>query len=254
MVASVLPYDENAFFGARTSESTKTETGAKAMLAHARSPAERKRAVATAIKTGLPLHKIEEFMDWVDAMCECDTTTLECTDTLTAACESSERTGKADFTLVLQNDQSQIPPVVEFLASRAAQVGAVDSMEQMRIGLALEEALVNALYHGNLEIDSDSTGTEQMCRHDLAQCRLGQQPFCDRRIRVVAILARNAAVFIIRDEGRGFDPSRLPDPTDEANLGRCCGRGVFLMRSLMDQVTFNAIGNEVTMVRRWTRN
>ncbi len=254
MVASVLPYDENAFFGARTSESTKTETGAKAMLAHARSPAERKRAVATGIKPGLPLHKIEEFMDWVDTMCESDMTTLDCNDTLSAIWESGECPGKAEFTLVLQNDQSQIPRVVEFLASQATQAGAGDSMEQMRIGLALEEALVNALYHGNLEIDSDSTDTEQMCRHDVAQWRLGQQPFCDRRIRVVASLARDAAVFVIRDEGRGFDPSRLPDPTDEANLGRCCGRGVFLMRSLMDQVTFNAIGNEVTMVRRWTRS
>ena len=112
MVASARPLRRKRVFGAKMSESTKTGTGVKLLLAHARSPAEPKRAVATAIKTGLPLHKIEEFMDWVDAMCECDTTTLKCTDTLTAVCESSECLGKADFTLALKNDQSQISPRV----------------------------------------------------------------------------------------------------------------------------------------------
>jgi anti-sigma regulatory factor (Ser/Thr protein kinase) len=156
-----------------------------------------------------------------------------------------------EFVFVLPNDQAQIPPVVEFLAAQATRVAACDAIEQMRIGLALEEALVNALYHGNLEINTDAADTEQMCRHDVAKYRRLYQPFCDRRIRVIASIARSAAVFVIRDEGRGFDPRRLPDPTDDANLGRASGRGVFLMRSLMDQVIFNEIGNEVTMIRRW---
>jgi anti-sigma regulatory factor (Ser/Thr protein kinase) len=122
----------------------------------------------------------------------------------------------------------------------------------MRICLALEEALANALYHGNLEINNDELDTEQVCRHDLAEQRRQQPPFCDRRIRVHATIGRQAAAFVIRDDGRGFDPNRLPDPTDERNLERICGRGVFLMRSLMDEVRFNEIGNEVTLVRRWS--
>jgi anti-sigma regulatory factor (Ser/Thr protein kinase) len=156
-----------------------------------------------------------------------------------------------EYSFVLANDQSEIGPLVEFLALEAIQASACDSMEQMKIGLALEEALVNALYHGNLEIDSDCADTEQICRHDLAQRRIGQQPYCDRRIRVEARFCRNAAVFVVRDEGPGFDPTQLPDPTDEINLSRCSGRGVYLMRSLMDEVMFNEIGNEVTMIRRF---
>jgi anti-sigma regulatory factor (Ser/Thr protein kinase) len=124
-------------------------------------------------------------------------------------------------------------------------------MEQMRIRLALEEALVNALYHGNLEIDSDTADSQQMCRHDRAIWRRSQRPFCDRHIRVLATIACDAAVFVVRDEGRGFDPSLLSDPTNDANLERTTGRGVFLMRSLMDRVIYNEIGNEVTMIRRF---
>ena len=57
----------------------------------------------------------------------------------------------------------------------------------------------------------------------------------------------------IRDEGDGFDPSKLPDPTDPENLDRPCGRGVMLMRAFMDDVRYNATGNEVTLVRKRIR-
>jgi anti-sigma regulatory factor (Ser/Thr protein kinase) len=156
-----------------------------------------------------------------------------------------------EFSFVLPNDQGRVSPVIEFLATEAARVAEADPAEQMRIGLALEEAVANALYHGNLEIHSNDANTEQMCRHDLAQLRRRQEPFCNRRIRIVAMIAPEAAVFVVRDDGCGFDPRELADPTDEANLERPCGRGVFLMRNLMDEVRFNMIGNEVTLVRRW---
>jgi anti-sigma regulatory factor (Ser/Thr protein kinase) len=159
---------------------------------------------------------------------------------------TNENGENAEFEFVLPNDHEQIAPVVEFLASEAIRLAASDSTEQMRISLALEEALVNALYHGNLEISSDADSW-----YDLAQRRRSQRPFCDRRIRVLATITRSWAAFVVRDEGRGFDPSQLADPTDDAHLGRPSGRGVFLMRNLMDDVIFNDIGNEVTMVRRW---
>jgi anti-sigma regulatory factor (Ser/Thr protein kinase) len=157
----------------------------------------------------------------------------------------------AEFVFVLPNDQARIAPVVEFLASQAIRISNCDPTEEARISLALDEALTNALFHGNLEIDSDVADTEQMCRLDVARCRRTQRPFCDRRIRVLATIARHVAVFVIRDEGRGFDFKDLPDPTHDANLERTSGRGVFLMRSLMDQVLYNEIGNEVTMIRRF---
>ena len=58
------------------------------------------------------------------------------------------------------------------------------------------------------------------------------------------------ARFTIRDEGPGFDPAMLSNPTQAENLERCSGRGLLLMRMFMDEVTFNSIGNEVTLVKR----
>ena len=57
-------------------------------------------------------------------------------------------------------------------------------------------------------------------------------------------------MFVVRDEGHGFDAGNLPDPTDPHNIELASGRGVLLMRSFMDEVMFNETGNEVTMVKR----
>ena len=61
---------------------------------------------------------------------------------------------------------------------------------------------------------------------------------------------RDEAVFSVRDEGEGFDPSTLPDPCDPANLEKVSGRGVYLMRSFMDEVRFDDNGRMVTLVKR----
>ncbi len=55
---------------------------------------------------------------------------------------------------------------------------------------------------------------------------------------------------MIRDEGQGFDLASLPDPTLPQNLERRTGRGLFLIRTFMDEVRHNAVGNEITMVKR----
>jgi len=55
---------------------------------------------------------------------------------------------------------------------------------------------------------------------------------------------------VVRDEGSGFDPAALPDPTAPANLERVSGRGVLLLRTFMDEVIYNELGNAVTLVKR----
>jgi anti-sigma regulatory factor (Ser/Thr protein kinase) len=67
-------------------------------------------------------------------------------------------------------------------------------------------------------------------------------------------LTSESAQFKIRDEGPGFDPQTLPDPTDPEYLERPSGRGVLLMKSFMDKVTYNDSGNEVTMTKVVTQN
>jgi anti-sigma regulatory factor (Ser/Thr protein kinase) len=114
----------------------------------------------------------------------------------------------------------------------------------------LREALLNALYHGNLEVSSRERDKGIGTIQAVADERAGQAPYRDRRIYVDSRLARDEAVFVVRDEGRGFDPTSLPDPTDPANLENLSGRGVLLMKTFMDEVVYNSTGNQVTLVKR----
>ncbi|MDP7269286.1 MAG: ATP-binding protein, partial [Pirellulales bacterium] len=72
----------------------------------------------------------------------------------------------------------------------------------------------------------------------------------DRKIEVEIELSPTEAVVTVGDQGSGFDPTSLPDPTDPENLEKISGRGVLLMRSFMDVVEFNAQGNQVKMIKR----
>ena len=92
------------------------------------------------------------------------------------------------------------------------------------IHLAMEEALVNAIKHGN-----------------------GRSP--DKMVDVLCCLSPDRVCIRITDEGDGFDPESVPDPTDEDNLEIPSGRGLMLMRCYMDSVEFNARGNQVTMTK-----
>jgi serine/threonine-protein kinase RsbW len=92
------------------------------------------------------------------------------------------------------------------------------------IRLALEEALVNAIKHGNQLDRSKKVRITFRVEADRFECR-------------------------ISDDGPGFDPSEVPDPTAVENLERPCGRGLMLMRHYMNEVVFNDRGNSVSMHR-----
>ena len=149
----------------------------------------------------------------------------------------------------LENDNALIPPMVNHLLEEAARMGVCDEVDRTRIGVALEESLVNALCHGNLEVGSELRGDDDEAYYNLLAERRGMEPYCSRRIHLDVIFTCDSAKFAIRDEGPGFNPDDLPDPTDPANLEKACGRGVLLMRSFMDEVSFNDAGNCVTLVK-----
>ena len=113
----------------------------------------------------------------------------------------------------------------------------------------MEEALLNSLYHGNLEVSSDLRDEETSAYEQLAKERITKEPFRDRVIHVRVKLTPELARFEIRDEGPGFDLSSIPNPTDPEYLERPSGRGMLLMRSFMDEMTYNNAGNQVTLVK-----
>ena len=150
----------------------------------------------------------------------------------------------------IENDQELITSLVQYLQHGAACMGVCDDHDRVRTGVALQEALTNASFHGNLEVSSSLREVDHRAYYDLARERTVLAPYSQRLIHVSARYTLDAAEFCIRDEGPGFDRSSLPDPTDPANLERPCGRGLLLMQTFMDEVKYNAAGNEVTMVKR----
>jgi anti-sigma regulatory factor (Ser/Thr protein kinase) len=121
-----------------------------------------------------------------------------------------------------------------------------------RVAVALTEALLNGILHGNLELDSRLRQEDEATYERMSEFRRLWPPYRDRRFHVRARLSQREAVYVIRDEGSGFDPSTLPDPTDPAHLERTTGRGLLMIRAFMDGVSFNAAGNEITLLKRRT--
>jgi serine/threonine-protein kinase RsbW len=105
---------------------------------------------------------------------------------------------------------------------------AFSEMDIFSIKLALEEAIVNAIKHGN-----------QMDRN---KC-----------VRVAYRVELHRFDVMIVDEGPGFDPEDVPDPTAPENLERPCGRGLLLMRHYMSDIRYVGTGNTVVM-SKWSKN
>lgn len=124
-----------------------------------------------------------------------------------------------------------------------------DKLSMMRISTALAEAMINAIDHGNLELDSKLREDTGLDYRKLGNERMKVAPYKDRRVYVTVKLTTEQAHITIRDEGKGFDPATLPDPTDPENLLKPSGRGVMLMRSFLDDVFYNEHGNEVTLIK-----
>jgi serine/threonine-protein kinase RsbW len=118
----------------------------------------------------------------------------------------------------------EVAPLVEDLAAALADLG-YPHRDCLGVRLALEEAVVNGLRHGN-------GGDPSKCVK--VRYRVGPE----------AVLAE------VEDEGPGFDPSRVPDPTRPEHLARPGGRGLLLMRHFMTRVEFGGRGNRVTLCKR----
>ena len=105
----------------------------------------------------------------------------------------------------------------------------MSDMDLPDMQLALEEGLANAIKHGN-QLDTS------------------------KKVTVECYLNEDVVRIVIQDEGEGFDPNDVPDPTLPENLDKPSGRGVMLMKAFMDDVIYNDVGNQLTFIKRCTFN
>jgi serine/threonine-protein kinase RsbW len=114
--------------------------------------------------------------------------------------------------------------VLDYLMKRVEKLGVIRP-EQSNLFVALDEAFVNAVKHGN--------------KFDVMKL-----------VRVIAEVSKDEARFTIEDEGEGFDVQSIPDPLDPENLFKTSGRGVLFIYNIMDEVSYNDRGNRLTMVKK----
>lgn len=161
-----------------------------------------------------------------------------------------ESLSRQEIEFVLDNDVALIPPLVSFLEDCLLKMKLCEQAGLILLGVALHEALTNSIYHGNLELSSSLKEQDEKRYYSLAEERRRQFPYRDRRVYVTTTLTREQVIFAIRDEGPGFDPSTLPDPTDPTNLERVSGRGLLLIQTFMDHIEHNDKGNQIIMVKK----
>ncbi len=157
---------------------------------------------------------------------------------------------QAETSFELKPTLRDLDNVIAHVQDETRRLGVCDEADLVRVGTALHEAITNATEHGNLELPSSIREEDPGKFRTLVAQRSRQLPYCRRRVTVRSCVTRDEARITVIDEGPGFDPSKLPDPTDPENIGKVSGRGVFLIRTFMDEVHFNDNGNEITMIKR----
>ncbi len=131
------------------------------------------------------------------------------------------------FDVIIPSDTLRGQEVQERIIGLMHQFGFSDR-DIFSMRLALEEGIINAIKHGN--------------RMDLTKSVRITWGISDARVRVV-----------ILDEGVGFNPGDIPDPTADENLERPSGRGIMLMKAFLDLMRYNERGNELTLEKKNTR-
>jgi CheY-like chemotaxis protein len=183
---------------------------------------------------------------------------LETVDSvLAAACFEQQQRKLQEYWLQtelrfrLENDPDLISPLVNHVQQYLRQCSRCDETEVIRIGIALQEALTNAIYCGNLELDMElrRKAPDEFLRQ--ADERRRADPYAHRRVHVTISETPFEGKYVVCDEGLGFNVSAaLPRPEDPTNLDRSRGRGLFLIRNFMSELQHNASGNEITMIHR----
>ncbi len=130
---------------------------------------------------------------------------------------------RRDMVLELPTDVRTIEHAVDYVIGRCPCCEEQARRLHLNFRVGLTEALSNAMLYGNSRDPS-------------------------KRVLVEIAFQLGSIQARVTDQGPGFDPSSVPDPTTPENISRSCGRGLFLMRKLLDEVFYNDQGNQVTLV------
>ncbi len=147
---------------------------------------------------------------------------------------------------VLENDLALIGPLIEHLQNN---LPSWSDRDRLQIGMAMDEALMNAMHHGNLEVESKLREQDDQNYYSEVRKRNGLHPYRQRKVKLEVEFSDQHICMQISDEGPGFDPCKVADPCEGQSLRKVSGRGLFLIKAFMDQVAHNQQGNQITMTK-----
>ena len=147
----------------------------------------------------------------------------------------------------IKSDLTQVQQLVGLVRTVLASMPDCHATEAIRVSLALEEGLLNALVHGSLELTDHVRQKGFASNADYFKTRCQQSPYCERMIDAELDVDSHGVKFVVRDEGPGFDANELSSVDGYGPFESGFGRGLTLMRSFMHQVRFNGSGNELTL-------
>ncbi len=153
---------------------------------------------------------------------------------------------KTEFEFDLDNDPSIVDPLIDMVQQVAISQGLLVNNSRVQLGVALENALLNAMIRGNLELSREAM---PVMNQEMIEERNSQAPYNQRRVYFRSLVTPESAQFTVRDQGPGFNTSEILKSSDPDSFRDGTGRGLVLMQAFMDEVVFDATGNEVTMTK-----
>ncbi|MBD3673275.1 MAG: ATP-binding protein [Planctomycetaceae bacterium] len=165
-------------------------------------------------------------------------------------CNDVTLRAEGELNYVLRSDHKKIADFSEHLSNLTGLIFCTNKTACMQIELALVEALNNSLIHGNFEISSDVRCLDDDTYFDLLEERQNSSPYRERHLYVTYRWNRQYVSIHIRDQGDGFDVSAIREAADDEEPDdKPTGRGIIMIKGLMDEVHYNSTGNEITMIK-----
>lgn len=163
-------------------------------------------------------------------------------------------TSMLQYELKLDNDEALIPGVLQLVRQRVSEIAKVDCVNLLQIEVALEHAILNGIYHGNLDFKQHA-GIDFDVKSRMREAKiLNSRPlYSSRKVSLAMRVTPDEARFVVKDEGSGFDVKEVSSLGLTQSLRGDFGQGLFLMWAFMDKVVFDRKGSTVTLVKHFER-
>lgn len=153
------------------------------------------------------------------------------------------------LTLSCESQLHHIRQIISYFNKQTEDICANFGLDGNKVAICLQECLTNAIIHGNLGINSGLKEKDWTAFDNLIKERESLPDYSNKTVTVFFQQTPTLMRFTISDQGNGFDPADLPDPTNPESWLKLSGRGILFIRSYMDEVHWNDCGNVIVMTK-----